>query len=75
WKVAPAQHFDAFLAFPQFGGRYLPLMPYAYRALDAMWSHLETGEPLPPSRIISGRPRALSDQGLEPLTVDHLGLD
>jgi hydroxybutyrate-dimer hydrolase len=75
WKVAPAQHFDAFLAFPQFGGRYLPLMPYAYRALDAMWEHLETGAPLPPSRSITGRPRALSGQGLEPLSADHLGLD
>ena len=75
WTVAPAQHFDSFLAFPQFGGRYLPLMPYAYRALDAMWNHLETGEPLPASRTIAGRPRALSDQGLEPLTADHLGLD
>ena len=75
WTVSPAQHFDAFLGFPQFGGRYLPLLPYAYRALDALWAHLETGAPLPADRRILGRPRPFGATGLAPLSSEHLGLD
>ena len=33
-EVPDAQHFDAFLAFPAMA-RYQPLLPHAYRALDA----------------------------------------
>lgn len=57
WRVAHAQHFDAFLAFPQFGDRYVPLLPYAYAALDGMWAHLFNGTPLPASRDIATTPR------------------
>jgi hydroxybutyrate-dimer hydrolase len=38
--VPHAQHFDAFLALPGFGERYVPLLPYAYTALDQAWQHL-----------------------------------
>lgn len=57
WRVANAQHFDAFLAFPGFGDRYVPMLPYAYAALDHLWAHLQTGAALPPSRDIATTPR------------------
>jgi hydroxybutyrate-dimer hydrolase len=50
WRVPHAQHFDAFLALPAFGDRHVPLMPYGYAALDAMWAHLVHGASLPSSQ-------------------------
>ena len=38
--VLHAQHFDAFLALPGFGERYVPLLPYGYAALDQAWQHI-----------------------------------
>jgi hydroxybutyrate-dimer hydrolase len=43
WPIVHAQHFDAFLALPGFGDRYVPLMPYAYAALDRVWARLVEG--------------------------------
>ncbi|MFC5489163.1 3-hydroxybutyrate oligomer hydrolase family protein [Dokdonella soli] len=57
WRVPHAQHFDAFLALPAFGDRYVPLLPYGYAALDKMWAHLAEGAPLPPSRRFTTQPR------------------
>ncbi len=57
WRVGHAQHFDAFLAFPGFGDRYVPLLPYAYAALDHLWAHLATGSAMPPGRDIATTPR------------------
>lgn len=72
WRVSPAQHFDAFLALPPLAARYLPLLPYGYRAMDALWAHLAEGTALPASAEIRGRPRQSLASGLEPLTVEHL---
>jgi len=47
WPIAHAQHFDAFLAFPGFGDRYVPLLAYGYVALDKMYAHIISGTPLP----------------------------
>ena len=48
WQVPRAQHFDAFLAFPDYAARYVPLMPHVHAALDAVWAHLENpAVPLP----------------------------
>ncbi len=57
WRVPHAQHFDAFLALPAFGDRYVPLLPYGYAALDRLWAHLADGADLPPSRRFDSRPR------------------
>jgi hydroxybutyrate-dimer hydrolase len=58
WKVAHAQHFDAFLMLPDFGQRHLPLLPYGYAALDRLWVHLYEGGAWPPQRATPiGRPR------------------
>jgi hydroxybutyrate-dimer hydrolase len=60
-EVTNAQHFDAFLpGGAVFGGyeqRFLPLHVYLIRALDAMYAHLTTGEPLPPSQVVRTIPR------------------
>ena len=68
WKVGNGQHFDAFLAFPGFGDAHVPVMPYAYSALDRLWAHLFSGEPLPASRDIATTPR-----GNGPLGASQLG--
>lgn len=68
WKVGHAQHFDAFLAFPGFGDAHVPMLPYAYAALDRLWAHIVAGEPLPSSRDIATTPR-----GNGPLGSNQLG--
>lgn len=57
WRVPYAQHFDAFLALPGFGERHLPLLPYGYAALDALWAHLADGAALPKTRRFDTQPR------------------
>lgn len=74
WRIANAQHFDAFLGLPPLAVRYVPLMPYAYRGLDAMWSHLADGAPLPADAEIAATPRAPGESGIEPLQPKHLAL-
>ncbi|MCI1190492.1 D-(-)-3-hydroxybutyrate oligomer hydrolase [Calidifontimicrobium sp. SYSU G02091] len=56
-EVTNAQHFDAFLPFPDYAARYVPLHVYFNRALDAMWAHLAEGAPLPPSQVVRTTPR------------------
>ncbi len=68
WRVAHAQHFDAFLAFPGFGDAYVPMMPYAYAALDHLWAHVVGGVPLPVGRDIATTPR-----GKDVLGASQLG--
>ena len=74
WRVANAQHFDAFLGLPVLAQRYVPLLPYAYRALDAMWAHLENGAALPASAEIGATPRRAGATGVAPLTVANLAI-
>ncbi|MDR6936119.1 3-hydroxybutyrate oligomer hydrolase family protein [Luteibacter sp. 3190] len=70
WKVPYAQHFDAFLAFPDFGDRHAPLLPFGYAALDRAWAHLSEGRPLPEDAAVrDARPR-----GPGALTAAALGL-
>lgn len=69
WQVKNAQHFDAFLALPDYGARYLPMLPYVYAALDRTLAHLETGASLPGDAIIETTPR----KG-QPLTREHLAI-
>jgi hydroxybutyrate-dimer hydrolase len=69
WPIAHAQHFDAFLAVPGFGDRYVPLLPYGYAALDQMSRHLMTGKLLAP-----GAAPAATARGAAPLAASHLGL-
>ena len=56
-EVTNAQHFDAFLGFPGYDTRYVPLHVYFNRALDAMYSHLTQDTALPPSQVVRTTPR------------------
>ncbi len=56
-EVTNAQHFDAFLPFPGFDTRYVPLHVYFNRAMDAMYAHLKNGTALPPSQVVRATPR------------------
>lgn len=73
WRVANAQHFDAFLGLPVLGMRYLPMLPQGYRALDALWSTVADGRPLPGDADIATRPRAFANGALAPLVAADLG--
>ncbi|QWT21922.1 D-(-)-3-hydroxybutyrate oligomer hydrolase [Bacillus sp. NP157] len=68
WKVPYAQHFDAFLAFPDFGDRHAPLLPFAYAALDRAWAYLAGGRALPEDAAVrETRPRGAG--ALTPATL------
>lgn len=70
WKVPYAQHFDAFLAFPDFGDRHAPLLPFGYAALDRAWAHVVEGRALPEDAAVRDtRPR-----GAGALTAENLAL-
>lgn len=76
WLLPHVQHFDAFLGLPALASRYLPLMPYAYRALDETWADLEAGRgPREERRRIDNRPRGFEGEAVPALGVEHLGLD
>jgi len=73
WRVHNAQHFDAFLALPAFGSRYVPLLPYAYAGLDAMWRMLEGGPALSDTTIQPSA-RGMANGAVSMLTRDALKL-
>jgi hydroxybutyrate-dimer hydrolase len=71
-EVTNAQHFDAFLPFPGFNERFIPLHVYFNRALDAMYAHLTTGADLPPSQVVKTIPRGPGAPFIEPANVPPL---
>ncbi|HEU4662671.1 MAG TPA: 3-hydroxybutyrate oligomer hydrolase family protein [Dokdonella sp.] len=71
WRVPNAQHFDAFLALPGFGDRYVPLLPYGYAALDALWAQLAGDAPAPSSRRFATAPRGGGALGRGALGLDR----
>ncbi len=50
WRLPGVQHFDSFLALPDFGARYAPLLPLLHEALDAMFAHVMHGGSAPGDR-------------------------
>ena len=57
WTVGRAEHFDAFLAFPAYAARFVPLLPYMYAGLDRMWDTLERKATLDATLHIDAKPR------------------
>lgn len=57
WQVENAQHFDAFLALPQFAAHYVPLLPYMYAALDRLDAYLDGKAALPADAEIAAHAR------------------
>jgi len=71
-EVTNAQHFDAFLPFPGYDIRYVPLHLYFNRALDAMWAHLRNNTPLPASQLVRTTPRGGNPGAPNPLTAANM---
>lgn len=69
YEIANVQHFDGFLGLPALGEAYLPLLPYAWQALDAALAAIRDGASLPPSGRVDTHPRGAG----APLTAGHLG--
>ncbi len=67
-EVTNAQHFDAFLGFPGYSHRLVPLHRYFIQAMDMMYAHLKTGAPLPDSQVVRTVPRGLSGPVANPIT-------
>ena len=61
WEVRNAQHFDGFLALPDYAARYVPLLPYVYAALDRVQAHLDGQAGLPADAVIDTRPGGTLD--------------
>ena len=70
WQVRNAQHFDAFLGLPDYGARYVPLLPYVYEALDRVWAYLDSGAALPADAVIASTPRGAGKM----LTMENLAI-
>jgi hydroxybutyrate-dimer hydrolase len=68
-EVTNAQHFDAFLGFPGYADRFVPLHVYLIRALNSMYAHLTTGADLPPSQVVHAVPRG---PGAPPITAANV---
>jgi len=69
WRLRNVQHFDAFLGFPDYAARYLPILAYVYAALERTLSALEGEGAWPEDASIAAVPRAG-----RPLTREHLAL-
>ena len=87
-EVTNAQHFDSFIALGPLLGydtRFVPLHPYLFRALDAVWANLKQGTALPPSQVVRTTPRATSVTPIsaanvpnfvaEPLPADRIAME
>jgi len=70
WEVEHAQHFDVLVGAPGVAGRYVPLLPYGWRALDRVREVLEGSGRLGDDRIIDPEPAPAG----EPLRWSDLGL-
>ena len=70
WQIDNIQHFDGFLMLPDYAARYLPLLPYVYKALDAVEARLDGTAALPADAHIVTTPRGAG----QPLTADHLAM-
>ncbi|MCB1581517.1 MAG: hypothetical protein KDI92_00530 [Xanthomonadales bacterium] len=57
YEVEHVQHFDAFLAYPGFQEKFVPMHPYFEQAMDMMLAHLRTGSALAPSQVVKTSPR------------------
>lgn len=73
-EVTNAQHFDAFLSFPGYPERYIPLHVYLIRSLNAMHSHLTQGTALPPSQVVRTVPRGTGAPAITAANVPEWAL-
>ncbi len=57
WQVHNAEHFDAFLGFPGYAARFVPMLPYVHAALDRVDAVLDGKRALPADAVIATSPR------------------
>ena len=69
-EVTNANHFDIFAS--TLPTAIVPLHPYLFEALDAMYAHLKTGTPLPPSQVVRTLPRWTGLQLMTRLNLPHV---
>jgi hydroxybutyrate-dimer hydrolase len=71
-EVTNAQHFDAFLGFPGYSDRLVPLHRYFVQAMDMMYANLKTGAALPASQVVRTVPRGLTGAVANPITLANV---
>lgn len=71
-EVTNAQHFDAFLAFPGYGNRFVPLHRYFVQAMDMMYANLKSGTALPASQVVRTVPRGLTGTTANAITIANV---
>jgi len=72
YEVTNAHHLDVLNGIPGFDSRYVPLNVYLTRALNLMWDHLKSGQPLPPSQVVRTRTREIKEGRPVPLSLANL---
>lgn len=74
-ELTNVQHFDSFIGNAALAGydtRFLPILPYMNRALDAMWAHLTSGQALPPSQVVRTTPRGGTPGAAPAITASNV---
>jgi hydroxybutyrate-dimer hydrolase len=71
-EVTNAQHFDAFLGFPGYAERMVPLHRYFIQAMDMMYANLKSGAALPASQVVRTVPRGLTGTAANPITAANV---
>ncbi|CAN5152534.1 hypothetical protein BH10PSE16_BH10PSE16_28940 [soil metagenome] len=69
---ANAQHFDAFLGFPGYAERLVPLHRYFTQAMDMLYANLKTGAALPASQVVRTVPRGLTGAVANPIAASNV---
>lgn len=72
YEVLNAHHLDVLNGFAGLAEQYVPLHHYYFQALDLMWSHLQEGEPLPPSQVVRTVPRGDLGNPLAPVNLPDI---
>ncbi len=71
-EIVNGQHFDAFLGFPGFDAKFVPVHRYLIQALDLMYANLKTGAALPPSQVVRTTPRGVTGTTTNPISVANV---
>ncbi|NMM27618.1 MAG: D-(-)-3-hydroxybutyrate oligomer hydrolase [Glaciimonas sp.] len=71
-EIENGQHFDAFLGFPGFANRFIPVHRYFVQAMDMMYANLKTGAALPSSQVVRTVPRGLNGAVANPITLANV---
>ena len=74
YELEHGQHFDSFLALPEFAAAYVPMQAWMRRGLDRLYARLRQGRALPPSQVIRSRPRGAGEREPPPVEESNLGV-